>query len=634
MTAQVFNDAGELPEAVGIYILQNENGQSLFVGAAENLKRDVRKVLARNARLKSETAHIELFENFDAQNVAANDLIKLYAQTVRREKPLYNFSLSKQNLYPHFKITNEKFPRLRVTRRIREDEADYFGAFLPETGARFLLGFINRMFRPRGCDIPIDGSFLVPCPEFYRKRCVAPCVENLCGEKDYRETIDLLRRFLSGENEKLTEKIFDKIQSAVDRLDFERAAKWRDFSQTIDDFTNDKDRQYRLNEAVDSFEIEQAAGKFLVRLVTNRRRKTLGRRTFVFKNDFGFSAKELLTQTLWQLYEFYAPKEIVVPNDFPQRKFLETQFKKRGARDSFKINVLKKDGRKITVKRALRLTEFEFEQENLKPETSLENIQNEFQIEFGLTNKPNRIEAFDVAHISGTDFVGAKSVWERGKFVAEEYEFWLLDERNEPGALAKTVANRFLNRAKLPDLILIDGGKSQLQAALKQVRQAADAAEITVVSAVKPPHRHGEIARFLFADGGRKVEFKKHLQTFKILLKLRDEAHNLANYVHRTKRETAHFYETDRILPTLSITKRRQLLKKFGSLGALKNASEKELIEFSGADKGASIYKDLQGENKKIEPPIVPIRFDDPNGAATDLQPLNLPETFYRKTRA
>jgi excinuclease ABC subunit C len=634
MNAQIFNNAGELPQTDGIYVLQNENGQSLLVGAAENLKGDIKKTLARSARLKSETVRIEFFENFDAQTNDAKDLIILYAQTVRRKKPLYNFSLSEQKLYPHFKITKERFPRLRVTRGITDDEADYFGAFLPETGARFLLGFINQMFRPRGCDIPIDGSFTVPCPEFYRKRCVAPCVENLCDENEYRELIDLLRRFLSGEKEELTEKFFDKIQSAVDRLDFERAAKWRDLLRTIDEFTNDKDRQYRLNDAVDSFEIEQTAGKFLLRLVTNRKRKTLGRRTFAFEDDFGFSAKDVLAQALWQLYEFYTPKEIVVPFDFPQRKLLEAQLRKRAAHNSFKINVLKKEKRKVTVKRALRLTEFEFEQANLKPETSLENIQNQLQTEFGLAAKPNRIEAFDVAHISGTDFVGAKSVWAAGKFVAEEYEFWFLDERIEPEALAKTVANRFSNEAKLPDLILIDGGKPQLQAAVKSVRQTKNTSEITIVSAVKPPRRHGEIARFLFADGQRKVEFKKHLQAFQILLKLRDEAHDLANYVHRTKRETAHFYEIDKMIPRLSQTERRELLKKFGSLAALKNASENELIEFSGAEKGASVYKDLQTENKKIEPFIVPIRFDDPNGAASDLRPLNLPETFYRKTPA
>lgn len=632
MTVRILTDANKLPDTDGVFNLHGDGGQSLFVGAAENLKRDAKKILGRSELLKSKTAKIEVFVNLDAPTDSADNLIKLYAQTIRRKKPLYNFSLSAQNLYPHFKITNEKFARLRVTRRITDEQADYFGAFLPETGARFLLGFVNRMFRPRGCDIFVDGGFVVPCPEFYRKNCLAPCVENLCGEKEYRETIDLTRLFLAGKREDFAERMFTKIQIAADGLDFERAAKLRDFLRAIDDFLIDKDRQYRLDDAVDSYEIEKKAGKFLIRLVTQRKRKTLGRRTFVFANEFGFSAKDALEQTLWQFYEFYTPKEIVVPFDFPQRKFLEEQFRKRGA-NSFKINVLKNE-RKITVRRALRLTEFEFEQENLKVETSPEDVQNEFQAEFGLAKKPCRIEAYDVAHISGTDFVGAKSVWEKGKFVQEAYEFWLLDERAELEATAQTLFKRFADETNLPDLILIDGGKTHLRAALKVVRRQPFAREITIVSAVKPPRKHGEIARFLFEDGRAAVEFKKHLPSFQILLKLRDEAHDLANYVHRTKREMRHFYEIDSRLPALSPVERRDLLQRFGSLNAAENAAENELIKLYGAAKGAAIYKDLRIDNKKIEPFIVPVRFDEANGAASDLKPLSLPDTFYRKTRA
>ncbi len=623
MNFEIFDQTDELSKNEGVFNLSNKTGQSLFVGVAENIKSEVEKTLAKNDFLKSQTTYIE---TTDGSN---KDFIKLYAQIIRRKNPLCNFSFDQQNLYPHLKITREDFPRLLVTRRIEDDEAEYFGAFLPETGVRFLLGFINRMFRLRGCDIPIDGSFAVPCPEFYRKRCVAPCVDNLCDKENYLEVIKLLKLFLQKKQDKLNLKLLEKIRLASDELDFERAAKWRDFSQTISEFVNDKVRNYWLEDTVDTYEIKQTTSGFLLHLVTQRKRKNLGRRTFTYENKIGFSPKEIISQLLWQFYQFHAPSKIFVPFDFPHRKFLEKVFNRRdGGGKQCEILVLKKNNQKKTVKRALRFNEYKYELENIKPKRSLKNVQNELELEFNLSNKTNSIEAFDVAHISGTDFVGAKSVWTAGKFVAEEYEFWFLDVKNEIEALSKTIENRFIKEENLPDLILIDGGKSQLQAALKSL-QKQNNIKFTVVSAVKPPHKHNEISHFL-SESGQILNFNKTSEAFQILLNLRDEAHSLANYVHRTKREMAHFYEVIQILPTLKQNERQSLLQNFGSLAGVKNASEKELIEFLGAIKGKMVFKELEKEHGKPEPFIVPIRFDEPNGEATDLQPLNLPDTFYK----
>src|SRR5215204_1657546 len=123
-----------------------------------------------------------------------------------------NLSLSNQRLYPYLKITSEKFPRLLVTRRIEDDGAEYFGAFLPETGVRFFINFLNKLFKLRTCSIEIDGSFNVPCPQFYTKRCLAPCVKNLCDEKKYLESVEFLRLFLERRKDILNEKILEKIE--------------------------------------------------------------------------------------------------------------------------------------------------------------------------------------------------------------------------------------------------------------------------------------------------------------------------------------------------------------------------------------------------------------------------------------
>src|SRR5687767_13045321 len=144
----------------------------------------------------------------------------LKTQNSIKNRNLKNVSLAEQRLYPHLKITDEEFPRLLVTRKIENDNAEYFGAFLPETGVRFLLDFLNRIFRLRTCAIKIDGAFDVPCPQFYSKRCVAPCVENLCDKTEYAETVALLRLFLQRRRAKLKEFFLAKIEKHAADLNF------------------------------------------------------------------------------------------------------------------------------------------------------------------------------------------------------------------------------------------------------------------------------------------------------------------------------------------------------------------------------------------------------------------------------
>lgn len=613
MIENTFVNFKDAPATVGVFNLLDENNQSLYVGAGENIKIELKRILASNQILKSQTQSIETIIS------AEENLLKNLAETIYRKSPLYSFNLHQHDIYPHLKLTNEEFPRLLATRRIEDDGADYFGAFMPKTGARYLLGFLIDTFRLRGCDIPIDGKLAVPCPQFYRKKCLAPCVENLCDAAKYCESVDLTRLFLRNRQAELNELLQKNIEDCSDKFEFEAAARWHKLWQKTNDFLKDKNSIYTLSDAKDAFDIKTQENGFLIYLITQRSRKILGRHTFIAENKIGFSGREVLGQLVWQLYRFYAPKEIGVPIDFPNRQLLEKILSERENR-TIKISVLKKTKQKITINRALRRAEFEYAVENLKPPPSLEDLQDEFKKIFSLTGEINRIEAFDVAHISGSDFVGAQSVWEKGKLRAEEYKFWFSVEKNEPGALSEAVKKRFAQAGNLPDLILIDGGRTQLHAVTKNVEQLADS-KIFVVSAVKPPQKHHEISRFLLQNG-QTVEFEKNSDVFNLLLKLRDEAHALANYIHRSKRETAHFYEVFQNLPTLNETERYLLLRKFGSLKAVKTATQNELTEILGQRSGEFIYRRLNEEFVLTEPFIVPIRYDEPNGEASDLQPL------------
>lgn len=615
MSLFLLSEIESLPKSKGVFYFLNEENQTLFVGVAENLKREICLLSAKNHFLLKETRAIETI------NSIKQNLIKTYAEVIRQRKPLYNFNLNEQRHFPHLKITNEKFPRLLVTRKIENDQADYFGAFLPETGVRLLLDFLNKLFRLRSCTIKVDGDFSVPCTQFYEKRCVAPCVKSLCNKAEYYEMVSLLRLFLQNKRTDLINFLTQRIELLAEGLAFEMAGNWRDILQNIQNIWNKKDWNFWLEDAVDSFEAEEKDNQVFIYYVSQRGRKILGKRGFVFDKKEGFDKKDVFSQIIWQLYEFYAPKEIRVSTDFPNRKFLSKVLSLREAR-KLKISVVTKN-KKITTERAFGRTKFEFDFRQIKPTKSFEEIQNELQKEFGLKKKPERIEAFDVAHISETNFVAAKSIWESGKFLINEYEFWLLAEKSELETLEKGIFKRFETQNKLPDLILIDGGKPQLNAALKAIENLKNR-KFSIIAAVKPAGKHNQVSHFI-TENGNIIKMKPESDVLQMLVRLRDETHDLANRVHRQRRDTSLFYEVAAILPSINERERRFLLQKYGSLKRLKSTNKNNLIKVIGTEKAEIAFKDLQNdaESYRIEPLIVPIRFDDKNGDARDLQPLS-----------
>lgn len=537
-----------------------------------------------------------------------------------------NFSLARQRLYPHFKLTRGQFPGLLATRRIEADNAEYFGAFLPETGVRFLIDFLNKTFRLRTCEIEIDGSFNVPCTQFYRKRCVAPCVADLCDETEYAERVALVRLFLERNAAELEKKYLQKIEGLSEDFEFERAADVRDEWLEIEKVLQAIDWNFWLDDAVDSFEIAETESEFHVYLVTMRGRKTLGKRAFVFEKTG--KREEILPAILPEFYRFHAPREIRVSDDFSERFLIADELSKKFNR-KIKIVVINGNAPKVMTERALGRTKYEHEFRQIRREKSVREIQKDLKGIFGLSKIPQRIEAFDVAHISGSDFVAAKSVWENGKFLGKEYSFWLSGEESELETMRKFVEFSLTQTTeKSPDFVLIDGGKAHLQAALNGLKNLPER-KFALVGAVKPPQKHGEIAYFLTGTGAR-VEFDGESAAHRMLQTLRDEAHNLSNEIHRQRREMSHFYELAAALPALMESERRVILKRAGSIKNLLAFGENDFAAILSPENSKAAQRDLEnyrnGKAPKIEPLIVPLRYVDENGDAQDLRPL----TSYR----
>lgn len=491
---------------------------------------------------------------------------------MKNDRPVTDLTDLAGNRYPHFKLTAERFPHLLATRRIEEDSDEYFGAFMPKTGVRILIDLLNKTFRLRSCEIDIDGGFPVPCTQYFRRRCAAPCVANLCSESEYTELVALVRFVLANEQVLFRKAIGTIIERHSEELEFEKAARYRDIAFAIDKFWANDRIQVWLDDAVDTFAVEDTAEGTSIFLVTHRGRRVLGRKVFVVERE-DYEASDLaFAELIDSFYLFHLPREIRVSRDFHGRKVLEQKLTDRHGRQA-KISVVNPRTKGINAYRGLLLSHDEHELDKAKPLASAEIISAKLRRIFDLDRRPLRIAAFDVAHISGTGFVAAKAVWVNGRFVSEEYRFHISDLRSETAVLAESVRSALAGseppavagglmydpilststetRVKppataggtdliWPDMIVLDGGKAQLNAVLAAVADIPDRPPI--IAAVKPPGKHSSIAAFLTEDG-RSIAFDVESAAHTMLLLLRDEAHDLANRIHRDYREMKPFYE-------------------------------------------------------------------------------------------
>ena len=540
-----------------------------------------------------------------------------------QERRKVQFPISELPLHPHLKLTNDPFPRLLSTRVVEDDGSEYFGPFLNRSAARILIDHLNTTFKLRTCTIPIDGSFPVPCTQYYSRRCVGPCVESLCERDEYLGIVRLARLFLQNERREFELSVLALIDAASERLEFERAAFFRDILTKCRDFWADPRTQVWLDDAVDTFVFDREADVVTVFIITTRRARTLGSWTCEFQIFEETDPREFAADVIWQFYPVGGPREIRIPFDFPGRHEMARRLSTRFGR-GFKIIVEGQVPERVTALKALARTKLNLDLENLKPNISPERIAAQLAKKFDLAAPPIRIEAFDAAHISGTYSTAGMAVWQNGRLRSEDYRQHLSEETAEISTLRKFIAERFRNEAdELPGLVMIDGGKAHVNAAVSEIE--ALGLGVPVVGAVKPPGRHGDVSHFLTADG-RRIEFDPSSASMRVLKLLRDESHDLANGAHRQSRDMAHFYEPAALLPSLNEHERQQLLARFGSLRKIAAADSKKIADVIGPERAVRAAADIEsgrGSETKALPLIVPIRYDDPNGLAGDLRPIH-----------
>ena len=583
----------EIPSSPGVYLHKNAAGKVIYIGKAKNLRSRVRSYF--RARPFDRKTDALVGQIADLEFIVTDNEVEaliLEATLVKQHKPRYNIKLQDDKSYPHLKLTiNEPFPKVVITRRIQRDGALYFGPFLPASLARKTIDLINRTFQLRTCDIEIDGKAPRPCLEYHIKRCLGPCVKGLCTAEQYQEAVRDVRLLLEGKNKELADTLEGRMAQASEEMRYELAAKYRDLRKTVIKLSEQQKMATTSESDVDIFGYYREGQQLALQLFTMREGHIVGRREFFWEDlpHDGFEPAVFLSEVLAQYYASdYVPREIYVPVDFEDRELLEKALTLRKGR---RVRILdpqrgeKRDMIDLVDKNAKLAFEQRFRV--LKPDMKL--VLEELQETLELPRFPARIESFDISHIQGAENVAGMVVCDNGKMNRSEYRKFRIksvEGANDVASMREVVMRRYrrlLDEGKpLPDLIMIDGGKSQLNAGAEAMRELGLEA-VPMVAVVKPPLRHNDVAYLLVK--GREHEpiyLDSHSLILRLLQMIRDETHRYAVTYHRKRRELRDFTSELTAIPGVGEKRKGRLLRHFGSIQRVAQASVSELAPFVG----------------------------------------------------
>lgn len=590
-----------LPTLPGIYMHKNADGKIIYVGKAKNLRNRVRSYFqnSRNhdAKTRQLVRHIADLEFIVVDNEA--EALVLESNLIKRHKPRYNVLLKDDKQYPHLKLTSEPFPKLVITRKILRDGANYYGPFLPASLARRTLDLVNRTFQMRTCDIEIDGKLPRPCLEYHLKRCLAPCVKELCDKNEYAEAVRDVKLLLEGRNKQLADELEQRMWQFAEGENYELAAKYRDLRGTVVALSEQQKMATSPDRDVDIFGFHRDKNLLALQLFTMREGKIVGRREFFWEDldAESFDAGEFLGEVLAQYYSTdYVPLEIIVPEEFVDQEVLQKVLSERRGR---KVTILapKRGEKRDLVSLVEKNAEIAFQQRFRVLQPNTEKILEDLQMILEIPHLPVKIESFDISNIQGAENVAGIVVFENGKPNRAEYrrlKIKSVEGANDFASMHEAVYRRYrrlLEEQKpLPQLIFIDGGKGQVSAASAALVEL-ELTAIPIVGLVKPPKHHNQISHLL--RQGREDEpvyFDAASPTFRFVQQIRDETHKTAVEYHRKRREMRDFTSELTAIPGVGEKRKMKLLRSFGSLVKVAEASVEALTPYVGAKTAQDIF--------------------------------------------
>lgn len=575
-----------LPSQSGCYIFKDEEGAILYVGKALVLKNRVRSYFQQSTQHSTRIARM-VSRIRDIEWIATDSELEaliLECNLIKEHRPPFNVRLRDDKSYPYIVITKEKFPRVLFTRRLRKDGSRYFGPYSSAFAVRDTLDLLHKVFQLIPCGKSWTGDAVQrPCLYYHLGRCKAPCA-GLSNAQEYKKEISNVVLFLEGKSETLIKDLEEKMDHAADELDFETAAKHRD---TISSIESIMEKQKVIGDGAKDQDVvavvkdERGAA---VQMFYIRGGKLIGQRHFYLEGAGDTNPSDAVQEFVKRYYTDAPeiPNEVLLPVEIAERLVVESWLKQKRGR-SVHVTVPKGGEKLKLVEMAATNAELALQQftaESQSQEQWAELAASELQEALGLESPPVRIEGFDISNIQGTAPVASMVVAENGSPAKSEYRRFKIKYNPESpddfAMMRETLLRRFRaykdgdeKFSKLPDLVMIDGGRGQLNAALKAMDEIG-----LVVPAVGLAKKQELL---ILPNKPDPMQLPLQSPGLLLLRRLRDEAHRFAISYHRKLRDKRLFGSPLEEIPGVGPRRRRLLLRTFGSIEGIRRATAKEI---------------------------------------------------------
>ena len=610
------------PERPGVYLMKDARGTVLYVGKASVLRNRLRTYFGSPSSQANKTrrmmGHVHDFEYIVTDSEA--EALILENTLIKRYKPRYNARLKDDKTYPYLKIDlNEEFPRVYITRRVAKDGARYFGPFATANTVRKSMDLVKRLFPYRSCTKTITGTDPRPCLEYYINRCVAPCT-GFASKEDYAEVIDQVIMFMEGDTDSVTSDLEENMNRAAENLEFERAAVLRDRIKAVERVAEERRIKVDSNPAaggnhswqagMDVIGLAQGSAEAWVEVFFIRKGKLIGREHFFMEGAQDDSPGVVIGQFIKQFYgaALTIPPRIVTQHPVDDREVVTEWL--RGLRGGAVQLLWPQRGvHKQLVETVADNARQGLAQHRIKwldNQDVIQQAMSELEEELSLPLPLRRMECYDISHIQGSNSVGSMVVFEDGQPKRSQYRRFkvktvegvddfesmrevlrrrfkrLAAARNTAGEDGSAEAVPDTGWAAVPDLVLIDGGKGQLSAAL-EVMLELGLDDIPLASLAK------ENEWLFVPHTPEPIILPRNSQALYLVQRIRDEAHRFAITYHRNLRSKGSLGSPIDLVSGIGPKRKRMLMRRFGSLKGIKEAALDEIAAVPGMTRSLAI---------------------------------------------
>lgn len=608
-TFDIQEELKKLPGKPGVYIMHDEKDAIIYVGKAISLKNRVRQYFqsSRNKGVKIEqmVTHISRFEYIVTDSEL--EALVLECNLIKEHRPKYNTMLMDDKTYPFIKVTvEEAYPRVMMARRMVKDKAKYFGPYTSAGAVKDTIELIRKLYHIRSCNrnLPKDIGKERPCLNYHIHQCEAPC-QGYISRETYRESIQEVLHFLNGNYDPILKELEDKMQAASEALEFEKAIEYRELLSSVQQIAQ---KQKITDTAGDDRDILAAALEeedAVVQVFFIRGGRLIGRDHFYLKVAKEDTSGEILSSFVKQFYAGtpYIPAELMLPEEIEDQELVEEWLtKKRGHRVHLKVP--KKGTKEKLVELAQKNAQMVLknDKERLKREEGRTiGAVRELEKILGLQGIV-RMEAYDISNTSGFNSVGSMVVYEKGRPKRNDYRKFRIKNVQGPddyASMEEVLTRRFehglLEReekgeggfSSFPDLILMDGGKGQVNIALQVLDKLH--LNIPVCGMVKDDNHR---TRGLYYQN-QELPIDRNSECFRLITRIQDEAHRFAITFHRQLRSKGQVHSVLDDIPGIGPARRKDLMRNFENIEAIRNATVEELKELPSMNEKSAqeVYK-------------------------------------------